>query len=171
MNQQRYSEGFRRQAVQKMYSRDGKSISELAREMGCSAPSLYKWSNQMKLTTLTPTPSTEWTAPQRFQFVFDFEKLLEPERGLWLRSNGLTGEMLEDWRQAMLESLAPALTANKIGKLQKQITGLEQMLERKEQKLQQKELIISVQKKVMEIFEGTREESHHPKTDNRFAIK
>jgi transposase-like protein len=171
MNQQRYSEGFRRQAVQKMYSRGAKSISELARELGCSAPSLYNWSNEMKLTTAESQPSTEWTADERFQFVFDFERTPVPERGLWLRSKGLTSEMLDEWKQSMLEALTPALTAIRVAKLQKKIGGLEHLLERKEQKLQQKELIISVQKKVMEIFEVNREESHHPKTDNRFAIK
>ncbi len=49
-----------------------------------------------------------------------------------------------------------------LGRLKKQIRGLEQDLKRKEKKLKQKELIIDVQKKVLEIFREDQDELPAP---------
>lgn len=83
-----FSESFRRHAVQKMFSRGQQSLNDLARELGCSTPSLYKWAKIMKLSPVTKHIS-KWTPLERCGLIVEFSQISEADRGVWLRSKDL----------------------------------------------------------------------------------
>ena len=157
MLERNYSEGFKRQAVQKLYTKGSQPTAELARELGCSLPSLYRWSKNMKPTSVEKSTS-EHSAKERFDFVLEHLSLPAEEQGLWLRRNGLTTELLAQWQESMMEALSPRKTELGLGRLKKQVRSLEHDLRRRDRKLKQKELIIDVQKKVLEMFKEDPEE-------------
>lgn len=163
-----YTEGFRRQAVQKMFNRGGKPASQLAKELGCSLPTLYKWTREMTLQPVEKS-TTEWTPKERLKFLNEFSALTEDQKGTWLRKNGLTGELLEEWEDAALDGLSPKRPEVGEGRLKKAIRNLEHQLRRKEHRLQQRDAIIDVQKKVLEMFKDEPDESPDLKSDKRFA--
>lgn len=156
-----YTEGFKQQAVQKLLARGKGSAPELAKELGCSVDSLYRWSKNMQTPSVNKS-TKDHSAQERFNFVMLFASIPANEQGVWLRQNGLTSELLMQWKESMLESLAGAKVEPGLGRLKKQIRGLEQDLKRKEKKLKQKELIIDVQKKVLEIFREDQDELPAP---------
>jgi hypothetical protein len=157
MLERSYSENFRRQAVQKMYSRGSKTLSALAGELGCSVPTLYNWAKVMKIAHISKS-SAQWTPMERCKFIAEFEQIPEENKGVWLRKNGLTSALISEWK----EILANAFQERKIepgsGKLRREVEKLEQQLKRKERKLFQSERIIEVQKKVLELFGENQEE-------------
>ena len=71
MTQAAFSESFRRHAVQKMFSRGQQPVAELARELGCSTPSLYAWAKNMKLST-SPKHVSKWTPLERCQLIVKY---------------------------------------------------------------------------------------------------
>lgn len=163
-----YSEGFRRQAVQKMYNRGEKPIAELARELGCSHVTLYKWARSMTLQPVEKS-SAEWTAKERLAAIIDYHAVAEDQKGVWLRQKGLTGEMLEHWEESALGGLSSRREDIGQGRMRKAIRNLEHQLRRKERKLEQRNAIIDVQKKVLELFKDEADESPDLQTGRTFA--
>lgn len=163
-----FTEGFRRQAVQKMYNRGEKPIAEVARELGCSPVTLYKWARAMTLKPVEKS-STEWSAKERLDAMFEYRSVSEEQKGIWLRQRGLTGEMLEHWEESALGGLSSRREDIGQGRLRKTIRSLEHQLRRKERKLQQREAIIDVQKKVLEIFKDEADGSPDLQIDRTFA--
>lgn len=163
-----FTEGFRRQAVQKMYNRGEKPIAEVAREVGCSPVTLYKWARAMTLQPVEKS-SAEWTAKERLDAIIEYRSVAEDQKGVWLRQKGLTGEMLEHWEESALGGLSSRREDIGMGRMRKAIRNLEHQLRRKERKLQQREAIIDVQKKVLEIFKDEADGSPDHLLDRTFA--
>ena len=163
-----YTEGFRRQAVQKMYNRGEKSIAELASELGCSPPTLYKWAREMTLKPVEKSTS-DWAPIDRLNFWAEFRSIPEDQKGVWLRQKGLTAELIAHWEEAALGGLSSNRDDIGQGRLKKTIRGLEHQLRRKDRKLQQRDAIIDVQKKVLELFKDEPDELLTQQTDAIFA--
>jgi len=102
-----YTEGFKQQAVQKLLARGKGSAPELAKELGCSVDSLYRWSKNMQTPSVNKS-TKDHSAQERFNFVMLFASIPANEQGVWLRQNGLTTELLLQWKESMLESLSGA---------------------------------------------------------------
>jgi transposase len=158
VNQANFSESFRRHAVQKMFSRGQRPVDDLAKELGCSTPSLYKWAKSMKLSS-APKHVSKWSPMDRISLVAHYNQLSEGEKGAWLRANGLTGELVDTWAEALVASLAEKPHEAGLGRLRKEVRNLEHQLRRKEDKLRQSVAIIDAQKKILELFEDNPDES------------
>jgi transposase-like protein len=158
MNQSVFSESFRRHAVQKMFSRGQQPVEELARELGCSTPSLYKWAKSMKLSPVNKHVS-KWTPLERCALIAEFSTVTDSDRGVWLRNKGLTAELIEAWTEAITASFAEKPTEVGLGRLRKEVRNLEHQLRRKETKLRQSAAVIDAQKKILELFEESQDES------------
>ncbi len=84
-----YTEGFKQQAVQKLLARGKGSAPELAKELGCSVDSLYRWLKNMQTPSVNKS-TKDHSAQERFNFVMLFASIPANEQGVWLRQNGLT---------------------------------------------------------------------------------
>lgn len=157
MNQAVFSESFRRHAVQKMFARGEQSLNDLSRELGCSTPSLYKWSKNMKLSPVTKHIS-KWTPLERCGLIAEFSQISEADRGVWLRSKGLTAELIEAWTEAVAASFSEKSHEVGLGRLKKEVRNLEHQLRRKETKLRQSTAVIDAQKKILELYEESQDE-------------
>ena len=159
MNQGAYTQGFRRQAVQKMLSRGNQPLAELSRELGCSPATLYRWAQVMKLQVV-PKSSTEWSFKDRLSALLEYQDIAETERGAWLRAKGLTLEVLESWNNAVSEAFEPKKHELGMGRLRKEKKTLECQLQRKDKRLKQLELVVDMQKKIFGLLQETQDESH-----------
>ena len=112
----------------------------------------------MKLSPVTKHIS-KWTPLERCGLIVEFSQISEADRGVWLRSKGLTSELIQAWTEAVSASFAEKSHEVGLGRLKKEVRNLEHQLRRKETKLRQSTAVIDAQKKILELFEESRDES------------
>lgn len=117
MDQNQFSEEFKKAAVQKVLLRRGKTVVEACEEIGISRPSFYEWRKNcvnapgMKNKERSPQ---DWSAAEKFKAVMDYDRLTEEKRGEFLRREGLHSEHLKAWSKLMESGLdAKGSNANK----------------------------------------------------------
>lgn len=164
MEQKWHTEAFRKAAVQKVLSRDGKSISELCDEIGIADSSFYKWRDKYANSDLMKKPNRrpkDWTAAEKFKAVFDYNHLPETERGEYLRREGLHSDNIAVWKRVMESSLdmrgTKALgTKGEISSLKNEVKTLQKDLNRKDRALAETTALLVLKKKA-DLIWGTGE--------------
>jgi transposase-like protein len=161
MGQPQYSDEFKKAAVKKLLSRGSRTVGEISKQVGVSPFSLYGWSKQYG-NGVVPMPSSrkpsDWTPLEKCRAILDFEALAESDRGAWLRSNGLTEEGLQSWKDAAEHALSGGKTPARLQELERANKKLTKELNRKEKALAEAAALIVLQKKVSELF-GSEDES------------
>ncbi|NJL25474.1 MAG: transposase [Calothrix sp. SM1_5_4] len=110
MGYQRYSEEFKKSAVEKLLHRGSRPIAAILAEVGVSNQTLYQWRNDfanlggMKKTALRPQ---DRSPEAKLKVLIEFESLPEEKRGEFLRKEGLHVEHLEAWRKQWKDALTP----------------------------------------------------------------
>jgi transposase len=155
MGAAQYSPEFKKAAVQKLLSRGNRTAEEVARQIGVSSFSLYLWTKQLgkgpETVTTDRKPST-LSAQEKLQAILDYRATAEPERGAWLRQNGLTSETLDLWSAAIEEALQGNKPPPRIRELERANQKLERQLLRKDKALAEAAALIILQKKVSALF-------------------
>ena len=109
--------------------RDGARVSDIAKQKSAA-----KWSAEEKLTVITDTRS-----------------LSEQELGIYLRTHGIHGAQLSEWRSDVLRGLTPRKPVKQIAKKDERdetIRGLERELRRKDKALSEVSALLILQKKI-----------------------
>lgn len=162
MAQQR-SEEFKQAAVQKFQHRGSRQVLEVARELGVTPWSLYKWSRDcatnpgMKKADRRPQ---DWSAAEKWKAVFEYEGLSVDKRGEFLRREGLHSEHLEAWKKSMQAGLAPLVRSQaeraEMSELKARNKELETDLRRKDRALAETTALLVLKKKA-DLIWGTGE--------------
>lgn len=161
-----YSDGFKARMVQRMAGPEGASAYALGLDVGVSQTTLSRWLRQAhtlgcmndkpKNGNKPPRPPHKWTAKERFQVVLEAAAIPEDQLGAFLRLKGIHSSQLEHWRQAVEEASLKALSGTKkkpkSSPEAKRIRELEKDLRRKEKALAETAALLTLKKKVAEIW-------------------
>ena len=153
MAQQRSVE-FRKAAVQKFHSRGSRPVLEIAKDLGVTPWSLYKWSRDyatnpgMKKSDRRPQ---EWSAAEKLKAVIEFEVLAADKRGEYLRREGMHSEHIEAWKKSMQAGLEPGVNVQtsraEMSELKAENKELKRDLHRKDRALAETTALLVLKKK------------------------
>jgi len=98
--------------------------------------------------------SRAWSTDEKLRILGEASRLSDDDLGAFLRSEGLHEATLREWQEAAASALAPAPAKrrNKKTPEAKKIAQLERELVRKEKALAELAALITLQKKVREIW-------------------
>lgn len=156
----KYSEGFKASVVKRTQDGSGRTIAQVAREVGLSPSTLRSWINQMKHGTLSTEGSDTLTPNQRspgekLQLLLESQKLSGEAKGEWLRQQGLHSEHLTLWEQELVSMVQDKQTElkNENQALKKTNKQLQRELKKQEKALAELAILISLKKKYPTLFE------------------
>ena len=151
---QRYSEEFKKSAVQKVLLRGSRTVHQVCEEIGIANPSFYQW---RRIYGTVPGMNTsekrpqDWTPAEKFKAVLEYEALGEEMRGQFLRSQGLHSEHVDAWRELMKKGLEasanPQASRAERAEDKKRIRELELDLGRKDRALAETTALLVLKKK------------------------
>jgi transposase len=156
-----YAQSFKESMVQKLSGPEGRSATELAREVGVPQSTLSRWlrdygSLRGEGTEGTVSKRTQnWSAEEKLRAVVEYERLEQEARGKYLREKGLYEVDIQRWRTEMLEVLGKK--AHKGNAQGQRIRALEAELRRKESALAETAALLVLKKKAQAIW-GDRED-------------
>jgi len=152
--QKQFSEEFKKSAVQKILLRGGRTIEQVCGEIGVATPTFYEWKKKyasglgMKKPDRRPQ---DWTAPEKWNAVLEYEGLPEEKRGEFLRKSGLHSEYIEGWKKSMKAGLEPTGkepgTRAEMSELKAKNKELERDLNRKNKALAETTALLVLKKK------------------------
>ena len=175
MQRRPYSEKFRARVVQQLLAPNGKTASELARELGLAQSTLSRWrrratTRSVRRTMTTQEPptksSSEWSPQEKLSFLAEAMACDEKRLGALLRRRGVHQATYEQWRQAALVGLTGAETTVKLSRKerreeQRRMRKLERELRRKDKALAETAALLVLQKKLPSLW-GVEDESTTP---------
>lgn len=159
-----YPATFRQQMVKKLCGPGSVSAMQLSRQSGVPQQTLSRWLRDAKLNGMTkhstkdmplPRRPHDWNAEQRLEAVAQAATMDDEELGAFLRRSGLKSADLDRWKASMLRALQPEAqrrAKRRRGEEQKRIRALEKELRRKEKALAETAALLTLKKKVQEIW-------------------
>jgi transposase-like protein len=158
-----YTEGFKRQMVQKMLGPPARSAKSVAREVG--GPH-YTTLSQWRRDAVTMTGMDEkhrngkstrsWTAAEKMDVLNRSASLSEDKLGAFLREQGIYEAQLAQWRAEAIGGLSGETGSNELSTQlnaeRKKVKDLERELRRKEKALAEAAALLVLQKKVQAIW-------------------
>ena len=159
----KYSKRIKSSVIKKIIPPENRDISEVAKEMGISKRTIYNWKKKAEDGTLTL--DAEASSPASLNKIEKFSLLLEGKGrnketiGAWLREKGLHSEHLNLWEQELQDILKDRdrKYRDENSRLKKEKRALEKELLRKEKALAEMAALLTLKKKVSEIW-GDRED-------------
>jgi transposase-like protein len=168
---QKYTEGFKIQAVEKALSRSIETtLTEIAETLGVSRSALSRWITQSKSNLLETDSDNathlstmkekekrpqDWTAEARFELIMESTGLKEKEISELCRTRGLFPHHIEEWKQQFI-SVTDQSTGNEkqvtVKALRNEIKALNKDLNRKNKALAETAALLVLQKKVNTIW-------------------
>ncbi len=158
----RYSQEFQEHAVRQLMAPLLRSVAEVSRETGVSAPTLYAWKKRFQEQgDVVPARAVRpegWDAKARLAAVIRTAALNEAERSVYCREHGLYVEQLEAWK-AEFESMDDARPVDRqeLAQARRERRELHRELTRKEKALAETAALLALSKKAQAIW-GTGEE-------------
>jgi transposase len=158
------SEDFKKSAVQKYFNRGSRPVREVARELGITVSSIYKWKEHYGTDPGMKTPGKrpqDRSAAEKLRAVIEYENRSVDQQGEFLRHEGLHSENIESWKKSMkagLEVEGKLSTQERAERSddKKKIKELERDLHRKDKALAETAALLVLKKKA-DLIWGTGE--------------
>ena len=153
-----YTEAFRQQALQKVYTREGRTVKAVAKELNVNPWTLKNWMKESKKTpSSNPTEvkakrPNDWTRAERLQLLMQSHGLDEEALNAFCREQGIFRHHLQQWRtdfEATTSSGSPA----KLRELKEENKQLARELKRKDKALAEAAALLVLQKKYQALWE------------------
>ncbi len=175
---QKYTEGFKIQAVEKALNRPAEiSQTEMANTLGISRSALQRWITQSKnhqletistdIAALVP-PMTEkekrpqdWSLEERLKLIITSDRLSEEESNKLCRTQGVFPHHVKEWKQQFITGTVTSSESKKqatVKSLRNEIRELNKDLNRKNKALAETAALLVLKKKVNAIW-GSNEDS------------
>ncbi len=165
---QKYTEGFKIQAVEKALNRSPEiTLVEMAETLGVSRSALQRWISQSKHhqldTSRSPMPTLtnkekrpqDWNGEERLKLIIESDGLSEEDTSKLCRSSGIFPHHINEWKQQMIAGTAlPGETKKQVSitTLRNEIKALTKDLNRKNKALAETAALLVLQKKVNAIW-------------------
>jgi transposase-like protein len=154
----KYTEAFRNQSLQKVYSRGERSVKAVAEELNINHWTLKNWMNTHKERSISEAGEKrpqDWSLAERLQMLLDSHGLDEEAVNGFCRERGIFGHHLQHWREAFESGTAAGLQANRseLRELKEANKGLRSELNRKDKALAEAAALLVLQKKYQALWE------------------
>ena len=156
----KYTEAFRRQSMEKVYSRGSRSVKAVAEELNVNPWTLKNWMRTHKEISIlnkgtTPKRPQDWSLAERLQMLLESHGLEEEALNVFCREQGIFRHHLQQWREAFESGTSPGLQANRseLRELKEANKGLKSELNRKEKALAEAAALLVLQKKYQALWE------------------
>ena len=152
-----YEQGFKDRMVQRMAGPNGTSAYGLSGEVGVSYGTLSRWLMAARTVgDMSNDKSGKWAPTEKLRVINEASQLSDENLGAFLRKEGLHEVTLREWQDAATAGLSePKKPARgKKSPEAKKLIHLERELRRKEKAMAEMAAIITLQKKVREIWGG-----------------
>ena len=162
----RYSEGFKEQALAKVYSRGNEqSIRSVADGLNINLQTLNQWMKKSKLdSTKTMPPKSkrpqDWRPEERLAALHETYCLIGEDLNIWCRERGVFAHQLEQWKAefcSYVGSEGSREEARTLRTLKAEIQCLEQEVLRKDKALAEAAALLVLQKKFRALLGGEAE--------------
>jgi transposase-like protein len=175
---QKYTEGFKIQAVEKALNRSTEiSLPEMAKTLGISRSTLQRWMTQFKnlhletiadnTPSLVPTMTEkekrpqDWSLEERLELIIKSDALSEEDCNKLCRNQGVFSYHIKEWKQQFITGMVSSSESKKqitVKKLRDEIKELSKDLNRKNKALAETAALLVLKKKVNAIW-GSNEDS------------
>lgn len=153
-----YSDGYKEQALVKVYNRGAKTVREVADDLNVNYHTLKNW-----MKTASPLHKSgpsggekrpgDWSLSERLRALQESHALKGEALHAWCRERGLYAHHLQQWREAFCrEDQAPAEAAA-LRALKADKQRLERELARKDKALAEAAALLVLQKKFQALWE------------------
>jgi len=147
-----YTQAFREQALEKVYNRGQRTISEVADELNMKQGTLKGWMKTSKQQVSANMASTskrpnDWSSAQRLQALREIHGMNEEESNAYCREKGVFPHQLEQWKKAFENSPDESHASSVIRDLKSKNQSLNKELQRKEKALAEAAALLVLQKK------------------------
>ncbi len=165
---QKFTEGFKIQAVEKALNRSPEiTLVEMAETLGVSRSALQRWITQSKNqeleTPLTPMPTMtnkekrpqDWSTEERLKLIIESDGLSEEATSELCRTSGIFPHHIKEWKQQIMTGNVLTNETKKqvsIKALRNEIKMLTKDLNRKNKALAETAALLVLQKKVNAIW-------------------
>ena len=153
----RYTEAFREQSLEKVYSRGSRSVKAVAEELNVNQWTLRNWMKANKELSLSKGGTTtkrprDWSLAERLQMLLESHGLEEEALNAFCRKRGIFRHHLGQWREAF-ETGALQSNRSELRELKEANKGLKSELNRKEKALAEAAALLVLQKKYQALWE------------------
>lgn len=162
-----YSKAFKALMVRKMADPNGPSPMSMARDIGVSRSTLYRWASETDTLDVVDQPEPpsfsksmqrmsnvkrpqDWSPEEKLAVVLEAMSLSEEDLGPFLRSRGLHEAHLQQWHDQILCGLEP-LPAKRAER--RRIQELEKEIRRKDKALAEAAALLVLKKKAQDLWE------------------
>ena len=152
-----YSEGFKEQALKKVFRRDQRSIRAVAKELNVNYHTLKGWMKETVAKGALGMPKKERrpedrTLPERLTALQESHGLLGEALNRWCRERGLFAHQLIAWQEAFCTGAGDQRAS--LRSLQAENQRLSRELARKEKALAEVAALLVLQKKFQALLAG-----------------
>lgn len=162
MKKATYSEGFKEQALSKVFSRGERTVQAVADELNISVHTLKNW---MKTPLPDPENKTarkakrpqEWSLEERLMALQESHGLSGEALNAWCREKGVFAHQLAEWKAAFCSQTKRSdhrEDAAELRALKAENQRLERELRRKEKALAEAAALLVLQKKYQALLGG-----------------
>jgi len=153
-----YSERVKEAMVVKLTSLNAPSASVLAEEVNIPQSTLSRWVRKYATIGINNEGGImrkkrpqDWTAEEKLNAVFEYEKLEEEERGKYLRGKGLHSVHIKRWKEEIIKGLKSSKPKRNDPR-NKRIKELEKELRRKDKALAETAALLVLKKKAQDLW-------------------
>lgn len=155
----KYTEAFREQSLEKVYSRGSRSVKAVAEELDVNPWTLKNWMKTHKESVLlkegmsTKRPK-DWSLAERLQMLLESHGMDEEALNAFCRERGIFRHHLGQWREAFETGTSGEMQANRseVRELKEANRGLKSELNRKEKALAEAAALLVLQKKYQALW-------------------
>lgn len=154
----KYSDEFKNSIIARMLPPRNERIVDLARETGIPKDTLYTWHarlSKQKDGAGSAKDNTGLSSEDKFAIVLETATMNEHELSAYCREKGLYPQQVRAWRKQCQQANEPGsdkVDKRELQKQGKQIKGLEKELQQKEKALAETAALLTLKKKVQQIW-------------------
>lgn len=154
-----YSEGYKEQALAKVYNRGSKTVREVADDLNLNYHTLKNWMKAAPIANTAAASSrdkrpSDWTPAERLQALQESYALSGEELHAWCRMRGLYAHHLQQWQEAFCRKDNAGADSAAFRALQADKQRLERELGRKDKALAEAAALLVLQKKFQALLEA-----------------
>lgn len=162
MKKTTYSEGFKEQALSKVFNRGDRTVQAVADELNISVHTLKNWmkkplSEPEKQMVRKPKRPQDWSPEARLMALQESHGLSGEALNAWCREHGVFAHQLAEWKADFCKPSKPSNgreEASEMRALKAENQRLERELKRKEKALAEAAALLVLQKKYRALLGG-----------------
>jgi len=152
----KYSDEFKNHLIARMLPPNNENVPAVSHETGIPRNTLYYWRlRHGKMKNSVTDKSNGLSSEDKFAIVLETAAMNEHELSAYCRKKGLYPEQIHDWKkqcQAANESGAGKVDRKKLKEQAKKVKSLEKELKQKEKALAETAALLTLKKKVRQIW-------------------